>query len=92
MASEKYGLVEIKDDEALMIAGTIMDYNPELPIKEVMLDLKCIDALLHAMKLQTVCAALTKRTKAGYYRKDTAIWHTINAIIDGRVMESKVIV
>lgn len=89
MASEKYGFVEIKDEEALLMAETIMENDPELPINEVLLDLKCIDACLHAMKLQSVCAAMTRRTKAGYYRKDTAIWHTLNGIIDGRVQASK---
>lgn len=89
MASEKYGLVEIKDEEALLMCSTIMDNNPELPLEEVLLDLRCIDALLHARKINVVAVAMTKRTQAGFFRRNTAFWHTMNGIIEGRLEASK---
>ena len=83
-ASEKYGTAEMKEEECLLfLEVAIIDNGCD--IKESIADMKMIDTLLYATKLQTVAGAMTKRTKAGYLRKGADLYNTFDRIIEGRI-------
>lgn len=82
-ASEKYGTSVMKDNEVEMFLEVCLT-NGSTP-EQAIEDCEIVDTLLHAMKLQTVCGALTRRTAAGHLRKDSTLYKTIDSIITGAV-------
>ena len=81
---EKYGTSVMKEDEVLLFLDvTIADNNQD--VKDAIADMKMIDTMLYAFRLQIIASAMTKITKAGHHRKGSDLYTTLNRIVDGRL-------
>ncbi len=73
----------MKDDEVELYLQTCLTHGctPEQAIKHTTI----IDTLLYAELLERTAGVYTRKTEAGYYRKNSNFYHTMNKILEGAI-------
>ena len=71
----------MNDQEVEIMMETLLEqgHTPEQTIADVEL----IDTLLHLQRLHRVCGKLSQRTRAGYFRKDSAFSAAMSDVLNG---------
>ena len=84
MGSERYGTSVMSDEEVMLFAESAMRTGAT-DARQIMTDIRIIDTLLHAERYNILCGPVTKKTRAGHYRRGSEFFYTMEKIIDGAV-------
>lgn len=80
--SEKYGTAVMKDEECLLFVEAALETNDT--VSGAIADMRMIDTMLQATRLQLAVGAYVRRTRAGHLRKGSDLYTTFERIITGR--------
>lgn len=80
----KYGLSEIKDEEAIQLTEIAINNNNG-DVSEAIQDLKMIDSLLAMKKLHFAVQGSVRKTRKGNHRKGHLLSDALMSVIDARL-------
>lgn len=83
VACEKYGTAVMKEGEVLLFVDAALENGSS--VGEAISDMRMIDTLLYAERLHAVCGPMTRKTRAGYYRRGGEFWRMMDGILEGRL-------
>lgn len=73
----------MKDEEVLLFSQVAIDNGAD--VETALADMRMIDTLLYADRLQKSVGCVARRTKAGYHRKGSDFYTTMDRVLEGRL-------
>ena len=87
MRNSSYDLEIVKDEEALLFLEVAME-NGSGPA-EAVADLRMIDNLLFAKRIHLAAGKAIRRTRRGYFKKDTDLGSLYSSIIESNITKKE---